>query len=169
MDSARPPNGFSLVELMVALFVMGLLAGAAVLALPGDDRALRHEAERFAVRASAARDEAITAGVPVALVIGARGYGFERRAESGWAPLSEPRFADASWAGGTRASLGGTAGGAVSGDDAVLQRAGSGARRLLFDEMGLAAGDIAVSLRHGKAVATVRITRDGKVSVDAPR
>ena len=55
-----------MIELMVVLFVMALLAGAAVLALPGDDRALRHEAERFAVRASAARDEAITAGVPVA-------------------------------------------------------------------------------------------------------
>ena len=168
MDSARPLNGFSLIELMVALFVMGLLAGAAVLALPGDDRALRHEAERFAVRASAARDEAITAGVPVALVVGARGYGFERRADSGWAPLSESRFADAHWAAGTRASLGGASLSAL-GDDAVLQRAGPGARRLLFDEMGLAAGDIAVSLTHSKAVATVRVTRDGKVSVDAPR
>lgn len=168
MDSRASSNGFSLVELMVALFVMGLLAGAAVLALPGDDRALRHEAERFAVRASAARDEAITAGVPVALVVGARGYGFERRAENGWAPLADARFADVQWAGGTRASLGG-ASLSAPGDDAVLQRAGSGARRLLFDEMGLAAGDIAVSLTRGKAVATVRITRDGKVSVDAPR
>ena len=160
--------GFTLIELMVALFVMALLAGAAVLALPGDDRALRHEAERFAVRASAARDEAITEGVPVALVVGARGYGFERRAEGGWERIADARFADVQWAGGTRASLGGT-GAASLGADAVAQRTGQGARRLLFDEMGLAGGDIAVSLAHGKATASVHVTRDGKVSVDAPR
>lgn len=169
MDKRSAPNGFSLVELMVALFVMALLAGAAVLAIPGDASALRHEAERLAVRASAARDEAITAGVPVALVVGARGYGFERRIAGGWVRLSDSRFSDAAWAGGTRASVGSAAASESSSDDPVLQRAGAGARRLLFDEIGLAAGDIAITLARGKAVATVRVTRDGKVSVDAPR
>ena len=47
---AKRRNGFSLVEMMVVLFVMGLLAAAVVLTLPGDGRALREEGERFAAR-----------------------------------------------------------------------------------------------------------------------
>ena len=46
--------------MMVVLFVMGLLAGVVVLSLPGDQRVLREEAERFAARTVAARDEAIS-------------------------------------------------------------------------------------------------------------
>ena len=42
-------NGFSLVEMMVVLLVMGLLATAAVLTIPGDGRKLRDEAERVHV------------------------------------------------------------------------------------------------------------------------
>ena len=50
--AAVPPrsvrcNGFSLVEMMVVLAIMGLLATAAVLTIPGDEAKLRREAERF--------------------------------------------------------------------------------------------------------------------------
>ena len=43
-------NGFSLVEMMVVVFIMGLLATAVVMTLPGSERKLRDEAERFAAR-----------------------------------------------------------------------------------------------------------------------
>jgi general secretion pathway protein H len=66
-------SGFSLVELMVVLFVLGLLATVAVLSIPGDSRVLRDEAERFAARTVAARDEAISGGRPVALVVSRAG------------------------------------------------------------------------------------------------
>ncbi|MFY7894647.1 MAG: type II secretion system protein, partial [Phycisphaerales bacterium] len=41
-------SGFTLIELMVALFIIGLVAGAVVLALPGDSAALSEDADRFA-------------------------------------------------------------------------------------------------------------------------
>jgi prepilin-type N-terminal cleavage/methylation domain-containing protein len=49
-------SGFSLVEMLVVLFVIGLLASVVVLSMPGDERILRNEAERFAARTIAARD-----------------------------------------------------------------------------------------------------------------
>ena len=52
----RRRNGFTLVELMVVLFIIGLAATAVVLAVPEQGGSLQAEAERFAARAKAARD-----------------------------------------------------------------------------------------------------------------
>lgn len=152
--ASPPANGFSLVELMVALFVLGLLASVAVLALPGDRQALRREATRFALRAGAARDAAITGGAPVAVIVDPAGYRFERRAGAAWAPLPDTVFADERWGRGTVVRTG--------------SARGEG-RRVVFDEVGLAAGDAAVDLARGAEQVRVRLARDGRVSVDAAR
>ena len=101
--------GFSLVELMVVLFVMGLLAGVVVLSLPGDSKVLREEAERFAARTVAARDEAISGARPVAVVVGRAGYYFEQRRDGGWQPLDPGQFGLVAWKEGTAASVAGAA------------------------------------------------------------
>ena len=85
------------------LMVMGLLASVVVLSLPGDERALRDEAERFAARTLAARDMAITGSQPVALVVSDSGYYFERRSDQQWQPLPGRGFDLTAWASGTRA------------------------------------------------------------------
>src|SRR3546814_6784680 len=46
----RAPNGFTLVELMVVLAIMALAATAVVLTIPGEERAVRSEADRLAAR-----------------------------------------------------------------------------------------------------------------------
>lgn len=152
--------GFSLIELLVVVFVMGLLAGAVVLSLPGDSRVLRDEAERFAARTVAARDEAISGARPVALVVGRAGYYFETRADRGWQPLDPSRFGLVAWKPGTDAVVVGGAGEGATPGAAERQR-------LVFDPVGLASSEGQIALRRGKLALAVRIARDGTVRLDA--
>jgi len=152
--------GFSLVELLVVVFVMGLLAGAVVLPLPGDSQVLRDEAERFAARTVAARDEAISGARPVALVVGTAGYYFEARSDRSWQPLDPSRFGVVSWQDGTSASVAGGSGEGATPGAAERQR-------LVFDPVGLASSEGRIALRRGSGTQLVRIARDGTVRLDA--
>lgn len=140
-------NGFSLVEMLVVLLVMGLLATVAVLTFPADERKLRTEAERFAARTLAARDEAIVGARPVSLVVSARGYYFERRFEGQWQALPGKGFDLMPWSDGVIAS--------------------APRQRVVFDSLGLASTDAAVRLDRGNQGLVVHIRRDGKVTLDA--
>src|SRR5688572_17113198 len=152
-------NGFSLVELMVVLFVMGLLASVVVMSLPDEGRALRDEAERFAARTVAARDAAISGARPVAVVVGRAGYYFEQRRDGGWQPLEPERFGLVAWKPGTSASVVGGVGEAAAGAAPEHQR-------VVFDPVGLASGEARVRLSHGNRALTVSVARDGMVKLD---
>jgi general secretion pathway protein H len=90
-------SGFTLVELMVVLVIVGLAAAAVVLTLPERGGSLRAEAERFAARAKAARDDAILDSRAASVAVGPGGYDVVRR-----------RGADHyEWVEGTRADLSG--------------------------------------------------------------
>lgn len=145
---ARRPkrNGFSLVEMMVVLMVMGLLAGVAVLTLSGDERKLRGEAERFAARTLAARDEAIIGARPISVVVSEQGYYFERRSDGRWQALPGRGFDLMPWDNATTVS--------------------AGRQRIVFDSLGLASSDAAVRLGRGDQALVVQIRRDGKVTLD---
>ena len=153
---------------MVVLFVMGLLAGVVVLSLPGDARVLRDEAERFAARTVAARDEAISGARPVAVVVGRAGYYFEQRRDGAWLPLDPGRFGLVAWKDGTAASVSGAptekggAEGAQPGSPATPER-----QRLVFDPVGLAGSEARVRLARGKDALAVSVARDGTVKLDA--
>ncbi|MDT0507576.1 GspH/FimT family pseudopilin [Novosphingobium sp. MMS21-SN21R] len=147
-DHPGPQNGFSLVEMMVVLMVMGLLASVAVLTMPGDERKLRTEAERFAARTLAARDEAIVGSRPVSLVVSDGGYYFERRSDGRWQALPGRGFDLTPW------------------DDETTVTA-AGRQRLVFDSLGLASGEAAVGLARGEQRLVVHIHRDGKVTLGA--
>jgi len=149
----RPRNGFSLVEMMIVLFIMALLAGAAMLALPSGNGDLRREAERFAAHAIAARNEAITTSSPVATVVGPAGYYFERRVDGRWAPLDARALSATDWNGGTTAVLAGD---------------GSANRRVIFDPLGLASEDLRLTLSHGGHAMAITIGRGGDVAVTGP-
>ena len=152
--------------MMVVLFVMGLLAGVVVLSLPGDQRVLREEAERFAARTVAARDEAISGARPVAVVVGKAGYYFEQRRDGGWQPLDPGRFGLVAWKDGTEASV---AGAAIEsgGGDSAQQGAAPERQRLVFDPVGLAGSEARVRLARGKNALAVSVARDGTVRLDA--
>lgn len=144
-------GGFTLVELMVVITVIGLASAVALWAMPDPRGRVTDEAARFALRARAAHDAAIVGARPVSLWITPAGYGFDQRIAGNWTPIAEKPLRVETWSQGTTAQLG---------DD--------GARvRVTFDSTGLADRAATLTLTRGGAQAFVRIGADGSVSADA--
>lgn len=93
LTSERPSSlstseaGFTLVEVMTALLIASMLAGAVLLLWPGENMTVRSAAERLAARISAAADESVLSNRQIALVVTSDGYGFDRRDLDGWRRL----------------------------------------------------------------------------------
>ena len=87
--------GFSLVEILVVLAILGVLSGLTVISLGAVDRGGRPETEAqlFANRLSLALDEALVTGEPLRLVLDDDGYSIEKQAPNGeWVAHSNPLF-----------------------------------------------------------------------------
>jgi general secretion pathway protein H len=152
---ARPsPNdqGFTLVELMVVLALLGLAAAAVVLTLPASNGGAVTEATRFAARVAALRDRSVIEGRTHGLWVTASGYGFERRGAGGdgpaWQPLNDGRLSRDDWRRGTAVSVDGAAQG-----------------RLAFDRVGLPDRAMRIAFTSGDTGATVTIDAAGEVAV----
>lgn len=143
-------SGFTLIELMVVLLIIGLAAGAVMLSLPDPRGRLSDEAERFAARTVAARDLAIIEGRPIAVRVTARGYAFDRRQAGAWVPISEKSFASRPWNEGTAALVG--QGGTI---------------RAAFDATGQPSTPAAIVLIRSGEQVRVSIAADGGVRVGA--
>jgi general secretion pathway protein H len=136
--------GFTLVELMMTLVVIGLAAGAVVLSMPDPRPAVGETAERFAARLVRAREEAILTNRLVAATTDADGYQFASFDGADWTPLAGP-FARRSW------------------DEGVI--APRRPVRIVFDATG-GAEPAEVSLsRDGRSVA-VQVDAAGEVTID---
>lgn len=75
--SRRVREGFTFVELLVVIAVIGVAATAVVLSAPDPRPSVAVEAERFGARLSLARDEAVLTNTSVAVRLSSDGYGFE--------------------------------------------------------------------------------------------
>jgi general secretion pathway protein H len=147
---AAPPyaqRGFSLIELLVVIVIIGLLSTVAVLSMADPRGRISGDADRFAGRVRAARDAAIISGRPVALWVSATGYGFEKRQSGQWEPVSDGPLASASWSGGTNAAFSG-----------VSQL------RAVFDSIGRADRALEFRLSRDERGLRVRMDFDGKVT-----
>jgi general secretion pathway protein H len=152
-------NGFTLIELMVVLFIIGLVAGAVVLALPGDSAALSEDADRFAARVAAARDEAVVSARPIAVWIAPSGYGFDARQDRQWVPLNARTLANRDWKPGTMARIEGTS--AEGEGEAKPEDAGRA--RFWFDSTGLPNMPVTVVLARGTNSDRIVISATGEV------
>lgn len=135
-------DGFTLVELMIVLVILGLATTVVVLAMPDAGGSLQSEAERFAARAKAARDNAIVESRPALLRVDTEGYSVARRLDGAW-----QEAARVDWADGTEVT--------AEGADGAQAR---------FDTTGLAS-PLGVTLRRRDRQVAVSIEADGSVHV----
>lgn len=150
MRPSRGHSGFTLVELMVVIVVVAVAGAVAVMSVPDPRGRVVDEAERFAARARAARDEAVVTARPVSLWVTAGGYGFDRRAAGRWVPAAEKPLRLERWRPGTRVGL-----------------PPSGRERVTFDPTGLADQPLDLRLSRDRADAVVHLEPNGRVGVDA--
>jgi general secretion pathway protein H len=142
MRRRRNERGFTLIELMVVLVIVGLASAAVVLAVPEAGGSLAGEADRFAARAKAARDTAILESRAVALQIGRGGYEVARRENGTW--RTERHY---DWV-----------------ERTVPDVSGSSEASIRFDSTGFSE-PARVTLRRGSEVRAIDISGGGGVHV----
>ena len=140
-------NGFTLVELMVAISVMALLTSIVTLATGAGDHQPQEAAARFASRLAAARDHAVLSGQPISIWVSSSGYGFDRYAQGRWLPFAERPFEGEDWASGVKPSN------------------PEGRQRIRFDSLGLPDRSLELTLASDERTASVRVLANGEVAV----
>ena len=126
--------GFTLVELMVVLFIVGLMGAAVMLTAPGEGDVLARDADALATRLVRAQEEAILGTRAIQVVVDAAGHRVERQDFDRWEALDDAPFQAVAWTPGTAPAFDGAA-------ERVTFR---------FDESG------------GARVAAVALQRDGQ-------
>lgn len=136
-------RGFTLVELMIVLAIIGLAATAVILTAPDPRPTAATAADRLVVRLANARAEAILTGRPVALRLAADGSAAVAATRVGaWAPLEGPGLAAEAW------------------PEGVTPRLEAEATRVIFDPTGLTDRQVLTLQddRGGRAVVVVAAT-----------
>lgn len=141
-------GGFTLIELMVVIVIIGLMTAAVVLTVPDQRGRLLDDAERFAARVLAARDNAVLQSRPMSVWVSASGYGFAERRQGQWTQMNDKPFAQTDWRLGTAAMVG-----------------QAGRDQISFDSTGLASQLLLVRLVRSGEQVSVRIGVNGKVDV----
>ncbi len=146
-----PPHaaGFTLVELMVVLVIIGLASSAALLALPDPRGAVRDDAEALAARLATARDLAIVSGRDMAVRFDAGGYDFAERRGAALVPATARALRPQRW-----------------GRDLVASSSIAGGGPVVFDSTGLATA-AEIRLRRDDASVRVSVDATGAVRVAA--
>ena len=138
-------QGFTLVELMVVLVILGLASSAVILAIPDPRGRVVDEAERFAARSRAVRDDAIVQARTMSVVIDGTGYSVERRARGRWENAGSGVMQPVAW---------------TSGTGVVAARS-----RITFDATGAIADPVTVALSREGVTARVDFSGSGAINV----
>ncbi|MEH6715134.1 type II secretion system minor pseudopilin GspH [Parasphingorhabdus flavimaris] len=107
-DSRDNTAGFTLVELMVVLLIIGLMASIVVFSFPSGNSNLEEDAQRFAARTAALRDNAILQSRPMAVQVTPSGYSFLERRKGSWSVIEDKPFVSTNWSSGVTAATGET-------------------------------------------------------------
>lgn len=144
--SARGEDGFSLMEVMVTLFIVGMASAIVVMTAPPATTSLDREADRLAARLANARDLALIENRAVLIDITEQGYSQKIRSFGGWiAPANTPH--QSSWETGTSITL----------------RTGRLPAAIMFDGIGLTEPTTLTLIRDGRT-ETIAIDGAGNVT-----
>lgn len=83
-------RGFTLIETLVVIVIMGLLSATVVLTWPAGG-ALREDASALAARATLAAQESVLSGAAMGLDVTAAGYAFYRMHDGVWREIDDER------------------------------------------------------------------------------
>jgi len=103
MNRTAPPRqrqawGFTLLEMLVALIIVGMVTALAAFALPPSENAqMQREAQRLSALFDAARQHAAETGVPLAWASGPGGYAFVQIGPQGWEPVDSDLLRPRIW------------------------------------------------------------------------
>ena len=140
-------HGFTLIELIIVLAIIAVGATAVMLSLPGPERALRDSSERLAAQAAALRDEAVMGSQPMAIRIGAGGYGFEHYDGKAWIAETQKPFRAVTLPEGM-----------------TVTAVPSGEQRIRFDTTGLA-DPVVLRIGYQGLYRTVTVDAGGSVAL----
>ncbi|HRJ64647.1 GspH/FimT family pseudopilin [Brevundimonas sp. UBA2416] len=143
----RTRSGFTLVELLMVVAIIGMAAGAVVLSVPDPRPSVAEDAERFAARLSRAREEAVLSNRPVAVETTPAGYAFMVFDGAAWSPLTDGPFGPETWTAGTT----------------VAPAAGS--VRIVFDPTGVAE-PASMTLTRERNSRTITVDGAGEVTLN---
>lgn len=147
--------GFTLVELMIVLVILGLMASVVMLSFPSGNDDLKRDAQQFAARTAALRDNAILQSRPTAVQVTPSGYSFLERRKGGWTLMEDKPFRPANWSSGVRAMVGET-----------------GSLLISFESTGLPSDQAELRLSYEDLTRSIMITPMGDVQLavagDAP-
>lgn len=106
VKSTRGERGFTLLEILVAMTIAGVLMAAVGLSIRSADRSLQTDAERVALLLSLAREEAQIRGAPIRFEANSVEYQFVIRRGQRWVPILDDQDLRArEWQGETSLAL----------------------------------------------------------------
>jgi len=84
-----PPRGFTLLEVLVVMVIIGIVLSLAVLSLRGDEHELENEARRLQALIALTSQEAVLQSEELAMQFSDDGYQFEVYDGTTWQPLKD--------------------------------------------------------------------------------
>lgn len=145
-------SGFTLVELLVVMVILGLIGAGVLIALPDGRTPLTRQSEDLAAALMRARDQAVLTNRVSVVTVNGQGYSVRALRSEGDQPLQD----EVRWGEGDRMTVT-----TADGVDAP-------AAAIAFDPTGVADPAIVRLFREGRQ-ATVRVDQAGEVSIDAAR